>query len=76
MRVSGVAMCRRPMSRMSNSVFARVAVPLVVTVRVIVHRFHYTLLPYPLSTLFPDEAWRIDQPVLITHFDTYVPRIN
>lgn len=54
MRVSGVAMCRRPMSRMSNSVFARVAVPLVVTVRVIVHRFHYTLLPCSLSTLFPD----------------------
>jgi hypothetical protein len=24
----------------------------------------------------PYEAWRIYQPVLITHFDTYVPRIN
>jgi len=75
MRVSGVAMGRRPMAGMSNSVFVRVAVPFVVTVRVIVHRFHYTLA-IPALHAAAHEAWRIYQPVLITHFDTYVPRIN
>jgi hypothetical protein len=52
-----------------------VAVPFVVTVRVIVHRFHYTLA-IPALHAAAHEAWRIYQPVLITHFDTYVPRIN